>query len=344
MKRKRLWLNVALMITLTVMTVWYLSKTQIITPQTLSSLRFSSCITVVFWVYLNFAFLSFIEKFIYGSFCKYPYATAMLTTLYGNLGSSVSPLKSAHFPLKTYAQKTRGMLLSQTLTGVTKCQIIFSLTSIFVYGTLMIILIVFGQSLYIGEWIVPAYTVVAVGFSANVIICIVLTLVSRFEKLRTLVLTILASIIKIFRKRFDKELFIRQKTDRLQLFKQQTSAVFSDFRLFLFPSIAYAVYMVTSCLAPYVSYLSVTGVAFSLKDCFNFYLLALAVVYLTNVIPVPGGCVVAEFSFSIIFKAVLGKHLAQTLLLWRFCTYYIPTVINLVVFAITSLKRGAQNG
>lgn len=342
MKTKTKYLiNAILIVILTSLTVWYLSKTEIITPKSLSSIRWYNCLAVVAWVYLGFAFISFIEKTVYNSFCIYPYKTALLTTVYGNLGSCVSPLKSAHFPLKVFAQNSRGIMLSQTLTGLTKCQIIFSATSVLVYGTLAICLLISGGKLYISNLQIPLSVVVGVGFLTNLFVFVSLTLISRIEKLRVGVLAISATLIKIFNRKLDKKEFIQKKTERLQLFKEQTSVVFSEFYKYLFPAISYALYMFVSCLAPYVSYLCVSGATFSLKTCFDFYLRSLATLYLTNVIPVPGGCVVAEFVFSLVFASVAGDFLAQTLLLWRFSTYYIPTIINLLTFTIVSLKKPA---
>jgi uncharacterized membrane protein YbhN (UPF0104 family) len=295
------------------------------------------------WVYLCFAYISFVEKTVYSSFCTYPYKTAFLTTVYGNLGSCVSPLKSAHFPLKVYTQKTSSMTLTQTLTGVTKCQIIFSATSVIAYGTLTVYLFITGGLLTVENLAVPLYIIVGIGFVANFSVFIFLTLISRIEKMRTAVLFIFASLVKIFKRKLDKVEFIQKKTERLRLFKEQTSAVFSKFYLFLFPAIAYVLYMFVSCLAPYVSYLCVSGAGFSIRTCFSFYLRTLATLYLTNVIPLPGGCVVSEFVFSCVFASVTGDFLAQTLLLWRLSTYYIPTIINLTSFIIYSIKHAKQS-
>ena len=336
-------LNAVLILVLTALTTWYLSKTQIVTMKTLRSLRFVDCFVVTLWVYTCFAFLSFIEKIVYSTFCKYPYKTALLTTVYGALGSAVSPLKTAHFPLKAYAQKSNGIPFLKTLTGITKCQIIFSTTSVLVYATLVVFFIVNKTTVFVMDVNVPVYLVVSIGFIANLLILVVLTLISRIEKLRTAILTLVACFIKLFSKKFDKAEFVQKKTERLRLFKEQTSAVFSNFKLFIFPAVLYAIYMFLTCLAPYVSYLCVTNTFFSLNDCLQFYVLTLASTYLTNVIPTPGGCAVAEFVFAVVFKLTLKDFLAPTLLLWRVSTYYIPTIINLIIFAFRILLRGRSN-
>ncbi len=335
--------NAVLVVILTAFTVWYLSKTQIITAQTITTIKWSHCLIVALWVYLCFAYISLIEKFVYSTFCRYPYKTALLVTVSGNLGSSVSPLKSAHFPLKAYIQKSRGLTLIQTLTGVTKCQIIFSATSVVVYLTLTVYLLFINKTLVIGDLKIPAFAVVGVGFITNFAILVILMILSRVDKLRITVLGVIACIIKIFLRGFNKAEFVQKKTERLALFKEQTSVVFSDFKLFIIPAVLYSIYMFMSCLSPYVSYLLVSGAHFSIKDCFDFYLLSLSMIYLTNVIPVPGGCVVAEFVFAFMFKMIIGNFLAQTLLVWRLSTYYIPTILNLIVFSVNSIKICKRN-
>ncbi len=336
-------LNVLLIIVLSVLTAWYLSKTQIITPTSLLSLKWINCIFVVTWVYMCFAFLSLIEKHVYSSFCNYPYKTAFLTTVYGALGSAVSPLKSAHFPLKAYFQKNNGMTLTQTLTGVTSCQIIFSATSVVVYFILTVVFVFSKSKLSVINMDFPLFCVVGIGFVANLSILVVLTIVSRIDKLRIAILRAVACVVSIFNRKLNKEEFMQKKTERLNLFKEQTSAIFSKFYLFIFPSLAYVLYMFLSCLAPYVSYLCVSGAGFSFNDCIRFYTCALALTYLVNVIPIPGGCVVAEFVFSVVFAPITGVYLSRTLLLWRFCTYYIPTTINLGIFVVSSIKSTKRN-
>ncbi len=334
--------NAILIIILTGFTVWYLGKTQIITPSSLRSLKIINCFAVSAWVYLCFLFISLIEKMIYSTFCNYSYSTAMLTTLHGALGSAVSPLKSAHFPLKVYFQKNGGLTFAQTLTGVTKCQIIFSATSVIVYAILMIFLAFSNAKIVINNKYFPAFWIVGVGFGANLSILVALALISRVEKLRIVLLQSLAFLIKIFNRKLNKSEFIQKKTERLVLFKEQTSEIFSRFYLYFIPSILYVTYMFVSCLAPYVSYLCVSGAIFSVAECFKFYILSLAITYLVNIIPLPGGCVVAEFVFSIVFAPITEQFLSQTLLLWRFSTYYIPTIINLAVFIFYSVKSVKQ--
>lgn len=336
-------INAVIIVALSILTVFYLSKTQIITPETIISIGWQNCIIVVAWVYLCFAFISLIEKGVYSAFCCYPYKTAFLTTVYGNLGSSLSPLKSAHFPLKAYSQNLNGLTLTQTLTGVTKCQIIFSTSSILVYGSLFVYLIFHGGYITVGNVSVAEYIVVGIGLTANVFIFLLLTLLSRNEKLRIAVLSLLATITKLFKRNLDKAEFIKKKAERLQLFKEQTSAVFSDFKLFVVPAVAYSIYMFMSCLAPYVSYLLVSGAPFSLKACFKFYILTLGTIYLINIVPIPGGCVASEFVFSIIFAGILGKMLGRVLLLWRFSTYYVPTVLNFIILIFTSHGKRAES-
>jgi uncharacterized membrane protein YbhN (UPF0104 family) len=189
----------------------------------------------------------------------------------------------------------------------------------------------------------PIFSIVGIGFVANLAILVVLTLVSRIEKLRVVILKTCAFILSIFNRKLNKDEFIQKKTERLSLFKEQTSAIISRFYLFCFPSLAYALYMFLSCLAPYVSYLCVSGAHFLFSDCFMFYIASLALTYLINLIPVPGGCVVAEFVFSVVFAPIMGIYLSQTLLLWRFCTYYLPTTINLGTFIFSSIKSSKKS-
>jgi uncharacterized protein (TIRG00374 family) len=85
----------------------------------------------------------------------------------------------------------------------------------------------------------------------------------------------------------------------------------------------------------YISYLLITGNSFSIGQLFGFYTLTLASQYITNIIPVPGGVGTSEVLFRIVFALVIpDTALGAVLVLWRMGTYYIPIIIETVVFSV----------
>lgn len=338
MNKKKIIVNIITILLLSFLTIFYLKKASILSIQTLLSIKIEDYLIVLLWVYFCYFFISFVEKLVYSTFCIYPIATALKTTLLGALGSAVSPLKSAHFPLKVYAQSNSGLALNQTLTGITKCQIIFSLTSIIVYAILSIIFAILGIKETIQGITFPLFLTTTIGFATNLFVFVFLLVLSKNHRLQNTTLLCAYYLLKVFKRSLKKEDFISKKTQRLILFQEQTKAVFNNLKSIILPSILYAFYMIISSLSPYICYLTITQNSFNFYTCINFYLLSLSAIYLTNIIPVPGGCIVAEYIFSVVFASVLGEQLSQILLLWRVCTYYLPIIINFIIFIICSLK------
>ena len=338
MNKKKIIVNIITILLLSLLTIFYLKKASILSIQTLLSIKIEHYIIVLLWVYFCYFFISFCEKLVYSTFCIYPLKSAIKTTLLGALGSAVSPLKSAHFPLKVYAQSNSGLALNQTLTGITKCQIIFSLTSIIVYAILSIVFAILGIKETIQGITFPLFLTTTIGFATNLFVFVFLLVLSKNQRLQKSTLLCGYYLLKVFKKGLKREEFISKKSQRLLLFNEQTKAIFSNIKSIILPSILYAFYMIISALSPYICYLTITQNTFNFISCINFYLLSLSAIYLTNIIPVPGGCVVAEYVFSVVFSSLLGDNLSQILLLWRVCTYYLPVIINFIIFLISSLK------
>ena len=60
----------------------------------------------------------------------------------------------------------------------------------------------------------------------------------------------------------------------------------------------------------------------------------------SNYLPIPGATGGIEYSFYGYFKNfITGYHLKTLLILWRFLTYYLPTIIGGIVFNINSIKH-----
>jgi uncharacterized membrane protein YbhN (UPF0104 family) len=277
--------------------------------------------------------ISLVEFLIYRTFTdKMPLNRCFYNTLLGNLGSNVTPFKIAHFPLKFYVQHSFGVPFLDTMTGVVKCQVIHSSTSIIIYTTVVSLLASSKEEIIISGKVFPLFLIISLGLFFHVgafILTVILSFSLGFQKWA---LRVVSKIIKKFKKSFNDAEFISEKELELKLFREQIVIIVKKFHRYILPMLLYAFYMFFSEGAIYISYLLITSSPFVLSEFFTFYLLTLASYYISNFVPVPGGAGTTEVVFSMIFLGLISNGIiGSVLILWRISTYYLIVIFEVVL-------------
>ncbi len=333
LNKKNLIVNFFVVLFLSILSVYYLTKTDVLTAKSFSMISFFDITLVMLFFLVSMLLISLIEFLIYRTFTdKMPLNRCFYNSLLGNLGSNVTPFKIAHFPLKFYVQHSFGVPFSDTMTGVVKCQIIHSFTSIIVYTTVVSLLASSKEEIIISGKIFPLFLIISLGLFFHVgafILTIILSFSSGFQKWA---LRIVSKIIKKFKKSFNDVEFISEKELELKLFREQIIIIVKKFHRYILPMFIYAFYMFFSEGAIYISYLLITSNSFILSDFINFYLLTLASYYISNFIPVPGGAGTTEVVFSMLFLGLISESvIGSVLILWRLSTYYLIVILEVVL-------------
>lgn len=339
-KRKYI-LNAAVIIIVASLTFFYLFRSKVITAESLSAIKWHFYLICIAAFFALLCLLAFTERIIYGTFTdEMNYKRSLLTVLFGNFGSGITPFRSGHFPLKAYYQYKDGVAVQTTLTGFLKCQIIYSAVSLIIYASVTIALAVTGKSVAISETEVKLWIVAAVGFGFHAAVFIGVIILAFSERLQRGTLKLVCRISKKVRNNFDEETFYVTQSEKLARFKEQIKIVGKSFYKYLLPALFYAIYTVASGCLPYLTYLLLSGNGFAFSDLFFFYVLSLTSVYVTNVIPLPGGTGTAEMLFILVFSSVIADPLlGETLILWRISTYYLPITAEFFLFLPVSFKK-----
>lgn len=334
--KKKVIFNVAVVLIVTLFAIYYLNKSDVITEQALKAVKWWNYLVVLACFFLCLTLLSFVDYIVYRSFTKsMPFGMCLVNTLSGNLGSGVTPLKSGHFPLMAYYQFNSGVPINDTVVGLVKCQIIYSATSIVLYSIIVGVLAIGGYSIVFYGTSVKLWSVVSLGLLFHVVVFVVIVILAFNLPIQKKILLLTSKIIKKFKRGFNEDNFICQKTEKLKLFKEQLSIIGKNFKIYILPIVLYAVFMFLSGSVQYLSYLLISGGSFSFSLLFAFYTLNLASAYITNVIPVPGGVGTSEVIFTLTFASVIPNTLiGSVLILWRMATYYVCIIIELVVFSV----------
>lgn len=347
---KKYVINAVIVVVFAALSFYYLTKTDVINKETLKSINAARFFAVFAYSAAAFLIVAGVDAVVYRTCFKgFGYGRCVINQFIGNLGSNVTPLKSGHFPLMAYYQHRTGVKLGNTVTALVKCQVVYSLSSIFTYTLMTVILAITGYAVNFYGTTVPLWVATAVGLVFHTCTFGALALLSFFKSVQDKYVRAYAKVYVKFKKDADTNEIIKAKTQKLAVYRSEISAVFTDFTKTLPAFIIYALFMPISGTCQYAAYLAVTGGAPRAEEFFTFYALNLAAGYMTNVIPVPGGVGTAEVLFVAIFKnAITSDIIGSVLLLWRLSSFYAVVPAELLLFALATLigggkKRGAKD-
>lgn len=336
MKKKSIAINTVIVILITGLAVYYLSKTEVITKDSLSLIPWYAVLLALLFFFSSLLLLSLVDFTVYRTFtADMTYLKCVKNTLSGHLGSSVTPYRAGHFPLMAFYQTNDGIKLSDTATGLVKCQIIYSTTAIVIYSVIVAILAIRGNTIEFNGQFVALWAVIALGLGFHAGAFAITVLLAFNPPLQKAVLKFSASVLGKLKKSFDKEKFISEKTEKLKTFKQQIAVIGKKFYYYALPCALYALYMFFSGAIQYVSFLLISKTDFSIDEYLTFYVLSLASAYITNIVPIPGGAGTSEVVFSMIFVAVIPQAvLGSVLVLWRASVFYFAVIAEIIWFIV----------
>ncbi len=337
--KRKIIINVAVILCVTALTFVYLFLSGNVKWEDVKAIGFSQYLFVFTLFVLSLLLVSLVDFFVYRSFTKsMNYGKCVLNTLYGNLGSAVTPLKSGHFPMMIYYQYNANVPIKDTATGLVKCQIIYSITTIVLYSIMSIALAVSNVVVEINQTTIKLYLVLLIGLAFHLGVFLLIVFMALNKRFQNFVLKVCASLLYKLKKIEDKQKFIEEKAENLLVFKKELTIIGKGWYKYFAPIICFFIYMIILNSLQYASYLTFTKKPFNLSEAYMFYALTIASSYITNVIPLPGGFGTSELMFTIMFSLVIeGGTLGSILVLWRVATYYVVIAIELIVFIVVSL-------
>ena len=345
-KTRKYVINAIIIFIITGLTVFYLFRSKIITAEGVFSIPFYAFVGCFFLFFVGICGVAGVERLVYGTFTdQISYKKSLCTVIFGHFGSSITPFRSGHFPLKAYYHYKAGVSGSVTVTGFLKCQIIYSAVSITVYSAITVYLAISGISAEIGGTQVKLWLVVATGLGFHIVVFLAVIILAFSKRLQSGTLVLVCKIAKKFKKNFDENNFYTVQSEKLAKFKEQIRIIGSSAYKYIAPALLYAVCMAINGGVQYAAYVLIAGEQFAVSGFFTFYVLNLASAYITNVIPLPGAAGTAEALFLLVFSCVLADPLlGKTLVVWRLSTYYLPVVLEFCLFLFVSFKKRKLRG
>ena len=336
LKNKKYYIIDAVIILLvTALTLFYLLKNGIFSElSNLSKLSLTGHFTISLIVFINYIIeIVIIYRSNKMANIGLTFGQTAEAYFFGNLGSNVTPSKAGHFPFMFYYFSRKNIPFDKSLSLVCLNQIIYSTTTIVLYLALFIYTAVKNTYIVVLNITVFLKFIALVGLLFNVATISLVFAMSFSKKFHKLIINICAWFLLKFKKINSKEEYEEEQVEKMLIYKSQIIYFLKHFHKFLLSIFIYVIMLFLLCGMPYTIYLFLTGSTFSVSDYLFFFSLNQTMAYITNVIPVPGGTGVAEFSFLTIFAVVFPENLIGTaLVIWRFFSYYVQIIIAFIVF------------
>ncbi len=341
LSKKQVIINLLVIALVTTLAIFYLAKDNIFNDiHLISNLPFYSFFLIGFFVLGYVLCDSFI---IYRSFrginnqMKYKDCIGMY--LYGNLGSSLTPSKAGHYPMKLVYMEKRGNTIDQALSVVTRAQIIYSLVNVICYIVMFVVCSFNNVTFTLSSGnIIKLKSVALIGLLIAILSLGIFISLAFIRPLNNLLIKIVGFFVCKTNKSITKEEYYDSQQKKMEITRKQIIYFVKNMYKEI-PSILanFGFLLFNNCL-PYFIYLFLSGNPFSFVDLLFYFALYQSVSYITTFFPIPGNAGVAESTFVIVFKVAMGKYIGACLLLWRLFNYYLLMIIDLIYFIFDTLR------
>ena len=346
LSKKQVFINVVVIALVTSLAIFYLAKDNIFDD--LSSLRnlpFYSYIIIGLFVLGYVLCDSFI---IYRSFRginnNMIYKDSIGMYLFGILGSSLTPSKAGHYPMKLVYMEKKGNTIDQSLSVVTRAQIVYSLVNVICYVIMFIICSInkVTFTLSTGNEI-KLQSVALIGLVIAILSLGIFISLAFITPLNNLLIKLVGFFVCKKNKDFSREVYYESEKRKMEITRSQILYFIKNIHKEI-PSIIanFGFLLFNNCL-PYIIYLLLSKTQFNFVDLLFYFCLYQSVSYITTFFPVPGNAGVAESTFVIVFKVVMGNFIGSCLLLWRLFNYYILVIVDVIYFIFDTLRGKREN-
>ena len=259
--------------------------------------------------------------------------------LYGNLGSSLTPSKAGHYPMKLYYMEKKGNTIDQALSVVTRAQIVYSLVNILCYIAMFIICSINQTSIMFGESLVQLEYIALVGLLIALISIGIFISLAFITPLNNLLIRISCFFVTRKKNGITKVEYIKNQKKKMEITREQIICFMKNIHHEIPSIISNIGFLFCNNCLPYFIYLFLSKEQFSLEGLLLYFALYQTVSYVTTFFPVPGNAGVAESTFVLVFKSTMGNIVGACLLIWRLFNYYLMVVVDVIYFNVDTMRK-----
>ena len=248
--------------------------------------------------------------------------------------NGITPLASGGQPMQVYELHKKGFTVNEGTNIVIQNYIVFQIALVFI-GIMSLIL---NKTMHLFQELPLLKELTVIGFVINIIILFVLFLISFSKNFNRRIINFFINIASFFNKKINKEEKINKWNEFCDGYYKNAQVLLKNKGTF-----------VKATLLQFVSLLMFYAIPFPLIYALgietNISLIvtiaASSYIYIMGCyVPIPGATGGMEYGFFGFFgNFITGSGLTSLLILWRFITYYVPTIIGGIVFSTSPLKN-----
>lgn len=341
LSKRKVIVNLLIIAIVTTLAIFYLSKNNIFDDlSSLLSLPFYAYIILCLLVLCYVLCDSFIlYKSFRGINDNMGYKDCIGLYLYGNLGSALTPSKAGHFPMKLYFMEKRGNTIDQALSVVTRAQIIYSIVNVLCYVSMYIVCFINKVSITFSNNVtVELEWIALIGLLISIISVSIFLILAFVTPVNELMIRISCFFVTKTNNGITKAEYIKNERKKMIIAREQIIYFIKNIHREIPSMLANIGFLIFNNCLPYFIFLFLSKESFSLVNFLYYFALYQTVSYVTTFFPIPGNAGVAESTFVIVYKTVMGDLVGAALLLWRVFNYYLMVIVDVIYFIVDTLR------
>ena len=252
--------------------------------------------------------------------------------------NGITPLATGGQPMEVYEMHKKGISYANGANIVIQNYIVFQIALVF----WAIIAITLNQILHLFEYIPILQQLTVIGFVINFIILIILFMISFSKNFNRILVTFIINIGSKFNFVKDKEKSLKKWNEKCDEYYENAKVLLHNKKVFF----RCVIYQVISLSIFYALPLFIAW-SLNLGDNLNVInsIAASSYIYVMGCyVPIPGASGGMEYAFLGFFGNFLSDApLKALLIMWRFMTYYAPTIVGALIFNIFNNQEDLQN-
>ena len=252
--------------------------------------------------------------------------------------NGITPLATGGQPMEVYEMHKKGISYSNGANIVIQNYIVFQIALVF----WAIISITLNQIFHLFEYIPILQQLTVIGFVINFVILILLFLISFSKNFNRILVTFIINI-------GSKLKIVKNKEKSLEKWNEKCAEYYENAKVLLHNKKVFLRCIIYQVISLSIFYALPLFIAWSLNLGDNLNLInsiaASSYIYVMGCyVPIPGASGGMEYAFLGFFGNFLSDApLKALLIMWRFMTYYVPTIVGALIFNIFNNQENNEN-
>ena len=295
-------------------------------------------IFIVFFFFDQFSFYLMTKQYQKDIKFRYIIYLGVVTKFF----NGITPLSSGGQPMQIYELHKKGISVSNGANIVIQNYIVFQIA----FVIWAIIAYILNHAMHLFQSVPLLRELTMIGFIANGVILVILFLISFSKNFNRTIVNWLINFMAKFKKKMNKDAEIEKWNKRCDDYYENAQILIKEPKTFITCILLQFISLMFYFAVPFfIAYAIGVGKDLSLLNT----IVAGEYIYIMGCyVPIPGATGGMEYGFLGFFGNFLtGYSLSALMLLWRFLTYYLPTIIGAIVFNIgpgKDVKKAMKNG